>query len=363
MRTDKNRRVTQLEGLRFIMCCIIILSHLEFLGELGLFGKIYNRFFHNATMAVDYFFILSGFGIYLSNKRPDGGLANNIKFAINKIKKIYPFYILSLIMGIVWIFLSMDDINIKNILINTGYVLIDLSLLQSLTGMIEVSHSVNGVCWFLSSIFICYMLCPIFLKIMNRITNKIEAYRGIILTTSIIIILSIIASVIERFGSNYGINDIWYGHPFIRCWYLLIGMYCGWFYKNVERVFGEKEELSVVFVAVIYFLLRNSLLQLAGRNIMRVIDVLLCFFLIYIISQGDGIVSRFLKSKKIQLLASMSMYLYIFHYPIRMIVETVFIKYNINFFIGNFSYIIEVVLILILTMVIVYFFQKRGAKC
>ena len=28
-----SKRIPQLEGLRFIMCCIIILSHLEFLGE------------------------------------------------------------------------------------------------------------------------------------------------------------------------------------------------------------------------------------------------------------------------------------------------------------------------------------------
>lgn len=31
--TKQTKRIPQLEGLRFIMCCIIILSHFEFLGN------------------------------------------------------------------------------------------------------------------------------------------------------------------------------------------------------------------------------------------------------------------------------------------------------------------------------------------
>lgn len=31
--TKQTKRIPQLEGLRFIMCCIIILSHFEFLSE------------------------------------------------------------------------------------------------------------------------------------------------------------------------------------------------------------------------------------------------------------------------------------------------------------------------------------------
>lgn len=42
------------------------------------------KYFHNATMAVDYFFMLSGFGIYLSPKRPEKSYKSKIEFAKNK---------------------------------------------------------------------------------------------------------------------------------------------------------------------------------------------------------------------------------------------------------------------------------------
>ena len=83
----QTKRIPQLEGLRFIMCCIIILSHFEFLSNSKIVGA-YTNYFHNATMAVDYFFMLSGFGIYLSPKRLEKSYKSKIEFAKNKIKKI-----------------------------------------------------------------------------------------------------------------------------------------------------------------------------------------------------------------------------------------------------------------------------------
>ena len=58
-------RLKQLDGLRFFAIITIILSHLEFLKELK-FGNVYWNHFHNATWGVDYFFILSGFGLFYS---------------------------------------------------------------------------------------------------------------------------------------------------------------------------------------------------------------------------------------------------------------------------------------------------------
>lgn len=38
MGQNKQKRIPQLEGLRFIMCCIIILSHFEFLSNSKIVG-------------------------------------------------------------------------------------------------------------------------------------------------------------------------------------------------------------------------------------------------------------------------------------------------------------------------------------
>ena len=39
--TKQTKRIPQLEGLRFIMCCIIILSHFEFLSNSKIVGGVH----------------------------------------------------------------------------------------------------------------------------------------------------------------------------------------------------------------------------------------------------------------------------------------------------------------------------------
>lgn len=52
---------------------------------------------------------------------------------------------------------------------------VDLSLLQSVTGMTFFSHSLNGVCWFLSCIFVCYIVMAFVIKKIDNIRSKREA--------------------------------------------------------------------------------------------------------------------------------------------------------------------------------------------
>lgn len=62
----KNSRIMTLEFIRAIMTGVVFLSHMEFLANYS-YGSVYTRFFHNATIGVDYFFLLSGFGLMASS--------------------------------------------------------------------------------------------------------------------------------------------------------------------------------------------------------------------------------------------------------------------------------------------------------
>lgn len=61
----KSKRIQSLEGLRAIMIFLIVLNHMEFLRHCS-YGNFYWTYLHNATIAVDYFFMLSGFGMMFS---------------------------------------------------------------------------------------------------------------------------------------------------------------------------------------------------------------------------------------------------------------------------------------------------------
>lgn len=67
-------RINTLTGARFAAIMLIVINHFEFLQQYGKLGELYQRYFHSATIGVDFFFMLSGFGMMLSstNRDPNG---------------------------------------------------------------------------------------------------------------------------------------------------------------------------------------------------------------------------------------------------------------------------------------------------
>ena len=143
----------------------------------------------------------------------------------------------------------------------------DVSLLQSVTGMTFFSHSLNGIYWFLSCIFVCYIVLAFMIKKIDNIRSKREAEVCFLVSIIIVLRLSLVASKIEQMNLSGGkINDLWYGHPAIRWWYLLIGAILGTVYKKTDIEFGTLTEVGITVVACVYFVLRNSLLEIINKN-------------------------------------------------------------------------------------------------
>lgn len=330
------------------MCCIIILSHLEFLGESEIFGDFYKTYLHNPTLAVDYFFMLSGFGIYLSSKRPESSIKGGLEFAVDKVKKIYPAYILSLILGMVWVCLITDGL-IKTIAKLFIFGITDLTLFQSITGTTMFSHSINGVCWFLSTLFISYIACPWLLRVVDKIRNKSQA---LIMICGFVVITLALSSGALLIQSNLSVlTDLWYGHPFIRCWYLAIGMCVGYLYKESKVQMGSGQELLITAIAIAYFFGRNSIPF--DKGLLRFVDIVLCIIFLYTFACGRGKLSKKLDTEKMVDLGKISMYLFLFHYPVRMLIGTLFENYGWN---SEWSLLIQVALIIIITCIITYLY-------
>lgn len=354
---QKTNRILQLESMRFIMCLIIMLSHLEFLAN-SVYGSWYQHYLHNPTMAVDYFFMLSGFGLYLSGKRVNCSLKECFSFAISKVRKIYPAYIISLIISIPYYFFSnVDRVGVWLASLKTIIVFgIDLTLLQSITGMMGFSHSLNGVAWFLSSLFICYIISPYFLKTVDSINwggkNLLITFMMALTFT---VLLSIIALKIEKIDLLTGIvNDLWYGHPVIRCWYLFFGMLVGIAYKSTRYRLPTSLELLVLLIFGISFLGRNLLLEGYDYGVKRAIDITICSSMLFLFSIGGGSITRILSKEKFVELGRLSMYLYLFHFPVRVLVDFIFVKFSIIQLLGEIGYICEVLLIAVFSTILVY---------
>ena len=352
------KRIDSLTGARFLAIMTIVISHFEFLSKCS-FGRLYDTYFHNPTMGVDFFFMLSGFGMMLSTCEicsENGGekqseLNISVSYAIKHIKNIYPLYVTMLLIGIPYyliykIFETGASIisSVINSVIQLGCA---ITLLQSATGISSFSHALNGVCWFLSTLFCIYLISPMIMNCFKRVLyTKWLAMLGLGISIMISYILAILFDYIEK---NTIFDDLVYGSPYRRVFYVTSGMIIAIIYR-----FSDKEKTSValeyvsVAVSIIYFFVRNSVENKFGMLI-YIIDMLVCSAFLYSLSLEKGRISKLLASKMMVYLGNISVYIFITHYLIRMYVDFLVRYFNLQ---SDWTAIIEVILILSLTMLI-----------
>lgn len=293
-------RLKQLDALRFFAISVIILSHFEFLKDSRI-GVLYTEHLHNPTWGVDYFFMLSGFGLFYStyHRQMSYTFKDSINFAINKIRKIYPIYVFSLLIGVIYS-LCFTGQPIRNLSIKF---LCSLSLIQSAFGMMRFSHMINGVCWFLSTLFIIYIFAPKLLCMVNKLSSLRAIVYALITSIVLILVFSIAALFIEKnvtFHENQIFDDLFYGSPYIRFLYVFIGMLCARLMQELKEAVANKElsavEIISVMLAICYFFMRNCIpLHVV---ILRFFDILTASSMLLIFSIKQGKISRWLDNCK-----------------------------------------------------------------
>lgn len=357
----KKERLLQLDGLRFLMVAMIVISHFDFLLKYS-YGNIWVKYFCTSTIAVDYFFMLSGFGLMYSGsllvENEKVNIKDSILFALRRIKKIYPVYVISLMVSIpydlyaIWGEKSYVLI-IREIILFGGC----LTLLQSITGTYRFTHAINAVAWFLSTLFICYMFVPILIKIVKKYCiniKKVILFLGG--TIVLILFLTFFGEKIEGFvkwGDVVVFDALVYTSPWIRLLYVFIGILFAQiiiFWQEIdwryERYVSQCEYI-ITFVAFVYTLFRNSIV--VGTVTKRLIDVIMCGLLLMIIAMNRGLVSRWLSKDFLVRLGKNSMYLFLLHYPVVQYVKRIFAHYKIDF--GELTGIVEIVIIFFGTIV------------
>jgi peptidoglycan/LPS O-acetylase OafA/YrhL len=107
-------------------------------------------------------------------------------------------------------------------------------------------------------------------------------------------------------------------------------------------------ELVVCVLCVAWFFLRNTCNKIS--IITRLIDVLLCFFLMVIFAYDNGKISAFMNRSKFTNLSSCVMYIYLLHYPVRMTLITILDACNFN--IGECTGIIEAIMSIVISVIL-----------
>ena len=370
------QRINSLTGARFTAIMVIVFSHFEFLSQFGQFGEIYTKYFHNATLGTDFFFMLSGFGMMLSSIRQDpegtasiGGISGLFHFGKNHIKKIYSIYIIFLALGIPYnLLLGYFDYgsSLKSLLLrNLFFFSVDLTLLQSSTGLILFSHSLNSVCWFLSTLFCIYLVSPIIMQILKR---KVKTVRNAIILLMASILFSYLLAILFSWIEEHSFfTDLCYGSPYRRIFYVIPGMLLAQIYDSYKKETSLKQphflesgifEYFFIVMSIIWFLFRNSYSDLLGNSV-YLIDMILVSGDLFALAISRGVFSRIFANKRMVFLGDISMYIFLVHYNIRKYIDFTRKHLNLN---SLPAALIEVAMILTVSFVISILIHQAKTK-
>ena len=370
----ERQKIASFTGLRFIMIMVIVVSHFEFLEQVESFGRFYTTYLHNATFAVDFFFLLSGFGMMLGNlwrindkdlKFPK--ISESLSYGINHVKKIYPVYLATILFGL----LAQTAHAVYNEKFSFGFIckeviklVVHLPILQSATGMMTFTHAFNGVTWFLSALFCIYLVSPFLMYCLRKISKSVRVDFLLLLIEFVAILaLAYLFGAIElKLQNIHGIehlsvNNLVYGSPYRRVFYVLSGMTLSNMYSklrlkeiSVSKSLFTVLEITISMLVVIYFFMRNSLPN-THFYYKYLIDIFLCSCFMFIFAFDSGCISKFLEKNKMQELGNLSMYIFLIHYPIRIYFGWFFEKYFEQTLLNCFIFI---VFILISTFILSY---------
>lgn len=186
-----------------------------------------------------------------------GGISNSIKFAVVKIRKLYPLHIITLtavgaVFALSWIMKGRFEIK------QVAYFISNVLLLQSWIPTKEGYFSFNAVSWYLSAAAFMYFLFPTCLRILKKDWRKAAGLTVGAVSLQIIIALILLNPPAVNFSDNFT-KYITYICPLYRAGDFLVGCLAGYFFltkrKESSRMLPDKVysmmEVTILFIILL----------------------------------------------------------------------------------------------------------------
>lgn len=319
------KRIYSIEIIKSFAFVGIFCAHTELNGFRG-FGK----------WGVSIFFIVLGFGLvygyYGSGRISNFSIRDNFVFMLNKIKKLYPVFIVTTLAMTALEFVG-NQVDSMNIVLTK----LALNCLLIQEWIPFKYRSLNGVSWFLCTCTLAYFIFPYILRYMEKSYTKKKANIAIILSFAVEILIVCL-------GNYLGIKEVhnsvlesniqaWliYYFPLSRIWDVFIGANIGYlFLQNSNDSISESSALEVIAILFnMLVLIINTMVtpkhSINGNSVvlypnlrwlLSLLFTISSGILIYIFALERGKISKFLIGKTTLYLAKISSYGFLIHYVV-----------------------------------------------
>lgn len=311
------QKISALEGLKGILAVIIALfvHYNHFYSQNGVPGYM-NWFPFTMTwgwLCVELFFMISGFGIYLGySSRIIDGMPFK-EYIFKRVVKIYPMYFTSLVVTTVLQYFYMtitgEPLCYRNF--DVYHVFLQVFLLQG--GLLENDWSYFGTSWFISVILLCYML---FWHVRKSSDDRFVRKQLVIL---------FIALALLTCGINYPILNslIFRG---IACF--VIGTLLAWIYKSKK---ANNRLISGVFTVIllsVYLIYRHGGAECIGN--IQLFFIMFAGPMMLWVCLYNPIINKVLSCRPLVYLGTISLGIYLWHFPIQCAIKISDIFFQIN---------------------------------
>ena len=357
---NKFERLYLLDFARAIAATCVVLLHyqhfyssdynqqLNFVKDLQPFYNILGIFYEFGTVAVQFFFILSGFIFFMFyRERILEGVINFKNFIILRLTRLYPLHLLTLILVLIIQFFYNQSYSEYFIYKNNNLenFIAHFVLIQE-WGFIGETASYNGPSWSISVEFFLYII--FFLISIFFIKNIFQS------------LITIIISLLIYFFLQPVLNNLILG---LLLFY--IGGFTFFFYTYLKKFYKKKFFILVLIIIDIivfgkflnesFLNFQNSIEFLIGNKLF----ILLFFIKFPLIIINLSILQLYKKNlgKNIKLLGDISYTIYLVHFPIQLLFALVIKKMLIIDFNSPFFFLIYISTVFLASILIYKFFE------
>lgn len=342
--------IDPLTGLRFVAAFLIVLGHFGIPPSPQFVVNVLTHGF----VAVNLFFILSGFILTYSYAGDDGGLNTSKRnFWAARFARIYPAYLLG--------FLIAAPAAIQDILQKGGdspwsdigfFAAAALALVQSWSSLTVLVW--NGPAWSLSVEAFFYLLFPFVAPALLQLTS-----RGLAVAALVFWIASLAGPLAALVTANFDRN-FWMFNPLVRLPEFLLGIALGKFWLTRKR--GNFDRYAPYIAAGSTLMLVAFLSLDAPESVfMNGATAPMMMALIYSLACGRGVLARLLATRPMVLLGQASYSLYLLHWSMWFLITDFLVNHLERFQTGP-SHFAACVVPTIAASILSYLFLEQPAN-